>query len=260
MRIAILADVHANLAALQAVLDDAARRGADHVVVAGDLVGYGPDPDRCVALLAEREAVCVAGNHDLWVTGRLPAARFSELARRSLEVTEPLLGSDTLAYLAALPVGRTVFGLSVAHGSPEDPEEYVTRPSRARQLLDELSNATPQAAALVLGHTHRQWRFHHAALREDGEAPLQLLNPGSVGQSRQREAQPRARYAMLTTATSDAQVSDAQLLSVPYHSRPVVDRLDRLGLPPACIHNPPARSRTLRAAAYRAARAAGLVG
>lgn len=254
MRVALLADVHANSVALRAVLEDADRRGARDVIVAGDLIGYGPDPEGCVALLAERGAVAVAGNHELRVLDRLPASRFSALANRSHEVTCAGLAADTRDYLESLPLARSVGRFHVAHGSLSDPEEYVTRRSRARELLGELTTAAPGADVLVLGHTHHQWRVGAAGGRpdRDGAPPrrAQLVNPGSVGQSRQRERRPLARYALVDLAGSGV-----TFRAIPYDVGATVAHLRELGLPSSCVHDPPAFTRPLRVTAYRTLRA-----
>src|SRR5687768_10874280 len=103
-RYGVLADVHANLPALRAVVAELRRRDARELLVAGDLVGYGPHPDECVALLAELGARAVAGNHDLMVLGRLADAHCSTLARSTLDWTREVIGAQTRAYLAGLPV------------------------------------------------------------------------------------------------------------------------------------------------------------
>lgn len=245
MRIAVLADVHANQPALASVLRDVDDADTDALVVAGDLVGYGPHPDACVAMLAERGAVGVAGNHDLRVLDRLPPTRFSPIALRSLERTAAHLGSDTRAFLEALPLARTLAGLSVAHGSPGDPQEYVTDADRGRQILADLPKRAPGAWLQILGHTHLPWLVSTVDAA-DSDAVATLVNPGAVGQSRSRERRPLARYAIVDDTTREI-----QFRAVSYDRRATVVDLRRLGLPPSCIHCPPRRLRRLRRVARR---------
>ena len=121
MRYGVIADVHGNLDALRAVLRAIDREGVDRHLVAGDLVGYGPYPNECVAAVAELSAICVAGNHDLIALGALSDERCIELARRSLTWTRRVLGADERAFLAALPrVDTAPGGVRMAHGSLDE--------------------------------------------------------------------------------------------------------------------------------------------
>ncbi len=245
MRIGLLADVHANLPALRAVLAHLDRSGVEQVLVAGDLVGYGGQPNECVAALVEVGARCVAGNHDLFVLDRLPPTRFPDLARRSAEVTRSLLTSDTRDVLGSLPERLQVGDALVTHGSLDSPEEYVTGPARARELLARLPGEAPGARTLVLGHTHRQW----CVLAGRGVVPasgtvtltgVRLLNPGGVGQSRERERQPRARFAVY-----DSTAGQVQFLAIEYDVDAARAPLRALGLPDRCLHARPSLRRQL---------------
>lgn len=233
MRIGLLADVHANLPALQAALHHLETQGVDTVLVAGDLVGYGASPNECVELLAGRGAVCVAGNHDLFMVGRLPAARFSGQALRAAQVTGPLLSADTRAYLAGLPTCRRLGEVVMAHGSLDDPEEYVEDRPRIVELLREMRVREPGSRTLVLGHTHHQRRVRAITVDAEGRR-ARFVNPGSVGQSRAREARPRVRLAVLDTATGAP-----RFLRLAYDVAEASRRLASLGLDDRCLHSTP---------------------
>src|SRR5215218_6983850 len=103
MRLGLLADVHANLPALDAVLAALRHEGVDRLACAGDVVGFGPSPDACVARLAELEVPCVVGNHDLVALGQLPAEHPWRLVARTFEWTRAELGEDSRRWLAELP-------------------------------------------------------------------------------------------------------------------------------------------------------------
>jgi predicted phosphodiesterase len=192
VRLVVLSDVHANLPALAAVLTAAERDGADEVLCAGDLVGYGPSPNECVALLASVGAVCVVGNHDLMALDALPGARAGVLARETITWTRKVLTPTTTQYLAGLPRRRTVHGVLLAHGSPDDPQEYVRSTERAVQLLAQLERPA-QAIGSRSGELLRRATGSIALDRRE----RYLLNPGSVGQS--RDGDDLARYLVLDT-------------------------------------------------------------
>ncbi|GAA0807982.1 metallophosphoesterase family protein [Spirilliplanes yamanashiensis] len=267
MRYGIIADVHANAYALRTALDRLTAAGVDALLCAGDVVGYGAQPDECVALIAERDAHCVAGNHELLVLGRLDPGRAGRLARETTPWTRAALSPDARAYLAALPRVVQLPGLTLAHGAPADPTTYVREPAQARRELAELRRTGTPTGTLVLGHTHRPWLFGAAtgtvpappgdpvALPPDD---LTLVNPGSVGQSRQAERDPLARFALL-----DVGRRRVRFFAEPYDVPAAVAALRRHGLPRACLHVPPGpwravprRAATLLRGAGRAVRAA----
>ncbi len=190
MRILIIADVHANLPALDAVL---ARERADHILFAGDAVGYGPHPNEVVEVLRSLKAVSVMGNHDYAVlTGR--TEWFNPLAAWAIEWTQRTLKKENREWLAGLRTTERIVAegkiLQIVHGSPRDPLfEYVfpdTDPRTLRSFLKQTG-----ADILVLGHTHVpfifEWRGRY------------VVNPGSVGQP--RDGDPRASYVVIDTET-----------------------------------------------------------
>lgn len=236
MRYGILADVHGNLHALRTVLAELDRIGVDRHLVAGDIVGYGPQPNECVELIAGLDAACVAGNHDLIVLGMLSDERCIRLARDSLRWTRATLTLDARDFLAALPLRvEAAGGVVLAHGSLEDPQEYTTRPEQAVRQLARLQRGS-EPRVLVLGHTHRPWAFglrsgsrsSRGAVGFADEAAF-LLNPGAVGQSRELRA--RARCAVL-----DVDGSSASLIALPYDVDGCRGALRRAGLAPRSCH------------------------
>lgn len=192
MRVALVGDIHANLAALESVLTDAHRRNVDAVWSVGDLTGYGPQPDEVVRRLQRENAVSIAGNYDLKVLalgrGKRPKADVPE-KRLAFRWAWEHLSASSRDYLRGLPEearfeleGRRIL---LTHGSPADREEYVgdrTSPKR----LDELA-AIAGADVVISGHTHRP------AQRERNG--VLFVNTGSVG--RPDDGDPRAAYAVL---------------------------------------------------------------
>lgn len=200
MRIAVLSDIHANLAALDAVRADLPP--VDQVWVLGDSVGYGPDPNEVIAALQEMGARSVLGNHDGAAIGTVDAAHFNPDARAAIEWTATVVDDNSRAYLASLPEIRRDGELTAVHGSPRDPIwEYISSPGIAAANF-----AHFETRACLFGHTHLPVAF---LLVEDGIDPIiglpgdrvelgasrALLNPGSVGQP--RDGLPDAAYAVL---------------------------------------------------------------
>ena len=231
MRVGVIADVHGNLPALEACLAWIDGEGVDAWVCAGDLVGYGPFPNECIERVAALPGlVCVAGNHDLIALGRLSDERCIRLARDTLAWTTGVLSPTSRAWLEALPLRASTGTVEVAHGSLTDVQEYVRTPERAAEQLAALG---PEREVLILGHTHEP-------LEHRVEDRL-LVNPGSVGQSRDRTALARA-------AVLDVAARSVVLRGVEYDVERTRAALRSAGLPDDAHH---LRPRPLRRAAGR---------
>jgi diadenosine tetraphosphatase ApaH/serine/threonine PP2A family protein phosphatase len=240
MRYGVISDVHANLPALEATLQRLDGLAIDRLVCAGDLVGYGPHPNECIALLRERGVISVAGNHDLMAVGRLGEERALRRARNSATWTRGRLDSAARAYLAELPLTAEVDGrVLLAHGSLDDPDERIREPTAARSELQRLASSQPHIRVLVVGNTHHQLVVDsrgrrlgppRARARIDPQERY-LVNPGAVGQSRERAAV--ARAAVLDTAAGWL-----ELLTIPYDNDRVRADLVIAGLPHGNYHRP----------------------
>ena len=200
----ILSDLHSNLEALQAVLDDARGR-YDRILCLGDLVGYGADPNAIVEWVRENVDIVIRGNHDRASAAEDPTGfdtieTFNPTAQISTHWTRRALLPENREYLNALPRGPLPYqGVELVHGSPADEDEYVIAVSDAAPLLPCLG-----APLTFFGHTHKQGGFR-LARRTTGPLPAErtlelepdyyyLVNPGSVGQP--RDGDPRAAYAV----------------------------------------------------------------
>jgi predicted phosphodiesterase len=203
VRIAIVSDIHGNRHAFEAVLDRIETSDCEEMWCLGDLVGYGAEPDTCVALARQYAAVCLAGNHDLGVVGTLPLEQFSRGAALAARWTQETITAETRAYLEALAPSKTDEEVGLYHASPRDPIwEYVLSPLQAELCLDE----QPHRICLI-GHSHVAltfWRLPGAMATgetrpNDAYVDLAtgewLLNPGSVGQP--RDGDPRAAWLEL---------------------------------------------------------------
>jgi predicted phosphodiesterase len=232
VRIGVVSDVHANLPALEAALD--ALAGVDTLVCAGDLVGYGPQPDACVALLRESGARCVVGNHDLMAIADGEIAVNDDLVMATMRYTRAVISAETRAFLAALPPELTVAdGVVMTHGATGDPWHYVHEPGDAAAQLA----AVPEARVLLVGHTHRPMAVDahaRAAAPEDvalGDGRW-LLNPGAAGQSREREVHARVLELDLAAGT-------ARFRALPYDVERARAALRAAGLPEEALHRWP---------------------
>ncbi len=205
MRVLVISDIHANFTALEAVLKDASE--VDETWCLGDLVGYGPDPNAVVEEVREiKNLTCLLGNHDVAVIGRIPFEAFNGGARQALEYHEKVLSADNMEFLRSLPQNLKVReDTSLVHGSPRDSVwEYILNTLSARLNFDHFT--TPWC---MVGHSHLQCMFRHNAVNDrvtlepirPGELvqlkPRLIMNPGSVGQPRDRD--PRAAYAIYDT-------------------------------------------------------------
>jgi predicted phosphodiesterase len=234
MRYLVISDIHANQAALSAVLADAG--SFDLVWCLGDLVGYGPDPNECVEKLRELPHVSLAGNHDWAALGKLDITSFNSDARIASIWTQSELTPSSREYLSSLP-SRDVLGqFTLAHGSPRQPVwEYVIDP-----LIAQRNFAYFETTYCLVGHSHIPVIFCQLDANlggcrtmlppYDGPVSLQvegrlILNPGSVGQP--RDGNPDASYAIL-----DTEAMTWELCRVPYPVEITQERMRARDLPP----------------------------
>jgi predicted phosphodiesterase len=227
----ILSDIHANLEALDAVLDDARGR-YDRIFCLGDLVGYGADPNAVVEWARVNLGAIVRGNHDKACTGLDSADDFHPVAQASTSWTAEALRPDSANYLRGLPRGPLpVEGFDLAHGSPMDEDEYLIMPSDVDALRGYL-----ESRLTFFGHTHVQGGFLVARggvmrIAPQGTLDLEpdhtyLINPGSVGQPRDRD--PRAAYAIYS-----AEERAVEYRRVAYDIEAAARKIIEAGLPTA---------------------------
>lgn len=232
MRILVISDIHANLDAFDAVLQDAGGQW-DYVWCLGDVVGYGPDPNECVERLREMPHLCLAGNHDWAALGRLDLNSFNPDARRAVDWTSRALSPASRVWLEALPTTFVAGEFTLAHGSPREPVwEYILEAQTAA-----LNFSHFETAFCLVGHTHqpaiyeqRNGRGAVAMILPDARQRRQLnglrqiINPGSVGQP--RDQNPRAAYALL-----DLPEEVWEYRRVAYDVQAVQQRMRRQDLP-----------------------------
>ena len=200
MRYLLLSDMHANRHALDAVLADASVVGYDAVLVLGDLVGYGADPNAVVEWARTNVTAIVRGNHDKACAGQDSLENYNAAARVSAVWTRSVLTPDSLEYLEKLPRGPLRYeDFDLVHGSPLDEDEYLITLADVAPLRGQL-----ETSATFFGHTHVQGGFlvtrsGSKRIVPPGTIELEpdhyyLVNPGAVGQP--RDGDPRAAYAL----------------------------------------------------------------
>ncbi|QDX40201.1 metallophosphoesterase [Salarchaeum sp. JOR-1] len=210
MRVGVLSDIHANRVALDAVFDD--MPDVDALVCAGDVVGYNPWPAACVEALRERDVPTVMGNHDRKVATD-SNFRGNGMASAGITHAKRDLSDAQTEWVRGLPRERVLFDglLKVVHDHPTRRDHYTYPEQFSADLLG-------GEDVLVLGHTHVQ---AHEAFSEGV-----VLNPGSVGQPRDRD--PRAAYALVEVTDSGVSVEERR---VAYDTDAVADAVREAGLP-----------------------------
>jgi predicted phosphodiesterase len=228
MRVLVISDIHSNLSALEAVLDSAGRY--DTVWCLGDLVGYGPDPNECIAKVRTLpNLVCVRGNHDAATLGEMDQQTFNHEASLAITWTKHVIDAASKEFLLELPEKQVVGEITLVHGSPRNPVwEYVMDYVTALQCFPYF-----ETSLCLVGHTHvpALWQ------QNPGENPAivhdylkmnisgrSILNPGSVGQPRDRDR--RASFALF-----DPDSSTWELRRVEYDIASVQQRIQKAGLP-----------------------------
>jgi diadenosine tetraphosphatase ApaH/serine/threonine PP2A family protein phosphatase len=232
MRYAILADIHANLAALKAVLEDLKEKDpVDELWCLGDIVGYGPEPGECIRLLQKYNPVCVVGNHDLGAVGKVDLSYFNPAAAEACRWTAEKLNPVDARYLEDLPKTVQKGDFLLAHGSPSEPiHEYVLSTSIAEKNFSYF-----ESQFCLVGHTHVPMAF-----KKEGNGSISIplseniglvtlghrmiINPGAVGQP--RDGDPRASYGIY-----DSEGNIFRLHRVEYDVRATQDKMMREKLP-----------------------------
>ena len=238
MRAAVFSDIHANLPALEAVLDDIEDAGMDELWCLGDVVGYGASPDECVELVRDACEACLVGNHDLAALGRLDTSTFSTAAATAVEWTTANSSKRSLDFLGGLQPADSSRPAALYHASPRDPVwEYVLWPDQAADCLQ-----VQERRVSLIGHSHvalffstpdgdqddapaeaRGWQAG-AGTRLEIDEGRWLINPGSVGQP--RDGDPRAAWLELDTDSWEATYH-----RIPYDIDRAATAIEAAGLP-----------------------------
>jgi len=198
--IAVISDIHGNLEALEAVLEDAGRESVDRIICLGDVVGYGADPNNCLDRVRSEAAAAVLGNHDAAAVDLTLAEGFNEVARKAIQWTSETLREDNREVLRTLPMFFVAAGAHFVHASPDEPQawHYVQTEEEAWASLEACAEPI-----CFIGHSHVPFRVLVRGGRLEAlESPVVemkpddrvLVNVGSVGQP--RDGDWRASYAI----------------------------------------------------------------
>ena len=229
--IAIISDIHGNFAALEAVVRDLDRQGADGICCLGDTVGYGGSPNQCLDLLRERRAICILGNHDAVAAGLDSAEDFNAVAREAAHWTADTLSPANTTFLRSLPESRvTRHRALLVHGAPDDRDRYLWEDDEMMAEAVALRVAG-RAKVCFFGHTHLP-SLAGEDFAVDGDEDRHelaagkgwLINPGSVGQP--RDGDPRASYALWRT-----EPGEIEFRRVVYDISRAQGRIEKAGLP-----------------------------
>lgn len=230
MRYAVVSDVHANIDSLQCALSGI---GPDDALVSlGDVVGYGPNPNECVAALRERATHAVLGNHDLAAVENFGVENFNPAARSAIGWTQQALGDDAKRWLNSLPYELRLPDFLLVHGAPVDYFEYILDKAAAARAFDRTD-----ARIVFIGHTHiaEYWdrdddgNIGHRHMQQGGELELEpgkryIIDVGSVGQP--RDLNPLACYVEY-----DADAGRVRWIRYAYPIAEVQRKMRAAGLP-----------------------------
>jgi len=211
LRYAIISDIHSNLEALQTVLKTIEQEKIDKIVCLGDIVGYGPDPNECIALVQQNCEIILTGNHDFACIESSELFYFNQYAAKAVEWTVTVLTKENLDYLAKLPLVGKVEDFYLVHSSPFEPRswDYILSLDDAEFNFSKFDEAYQ---ICFIGHSHqpviyvqyleneykyyKQLKDHSTQLKQDERY---IMNVGSVGQP--RDYNPDAAFGIVDTAT-----------------------------------------------------------
>lgn len=230
MRYGIIADIHGNLEAMRAVLDDCRQEAVENIICLGDIVGYGADPAACLDIVMERGITSVAGNHDWAVVEKFSTEFFNPIAAEAVAWTQKRISSQQRHYLENLPLMLETREFVAVHGMLNHPEQFF--------YLRDIEDARDtfylmKRSVCFVGHTHVAMvlkesgglvEFERSVDFDLKDGVKYIINPGSVGQPRDGDA--RASYVIFDTA-----IKRIHLKRLDYDVATAQRKINALGLP-----------------------------
>jgi len=234
MKIAVVADIHSNFNALEAVLTDIKEKGADDIVSLGDNVGYGPQPEEVVQRLLSKNVQSIQGNHEYAMVNPAYFKKLNPIPQRSLEITLKMLSKQSHSFCTGLSRILIKYGARFVHGCPpKSPTSYLFRVSKKK--LSKLFSSYPEHICFF-GHTHTPAMFDNVSdpdkcdeiefnVYQLDSDKRYLINPGSVGQPRDG-INNKAKYLIWDTS-----LNTITFKAVSYDVMDTVNKLRNLGFP-----------------------------
>lgn len=219
-KIAVVSDIHGNIEALQKVIKCAEKEAPDEWLCLGDLVGYGPNPNEVIEVVREKEMLCVLGNHDAGICDRISLDHFTNPNKKLIQKSIKLVSNENISWIKTLPLIIERDDWIAAHASPIEPGKwkYLESAFVVRDILQKLSNRL-----IFVGHTHKPALVaDRIGVKEFNSENKFLINPGSVGQSRDEDF--RASYSIV-----DTDENTYKNFRIEYEIDPVISNLMRLG-------------------------------
>jgi len=233
MRYAIISDIHSNLEALEAVLAKISELNAGETFCLGDIVGYNANPNECIDIVKKAGIRCIMGNHDLRASGLEDPGNFTPLAKESVIWTREHLTDESRAFLMSLPRELAVGNFFLFHGSIRDTDRYIIDEDDVQENFYKLQSLEKSARIGFYGHTHVKAAFSQQRGKTSTEPGDELniaqwkrylINPGSVGQPRDRE--PGASFL-----TYDEAAENVSFYRVDYDIAAAQEKIIEAGLP-----------------------------
>lgn len=230
MRVAILSDIHGNLEALEAVIASCREEGVRAYCCAGDVIGYGADPQACIERLIDLKTLCVAGNHDWALLNKMDTSRFNPMAVAAIQWSREHLDKNAINWLNGLELIQNTDDFTLVHGSLNSPQ-YFKYIKDIEQALDTFF--LMKMPLCFIGHTHRPQVLgqkggtvhYYDEDRTDLENNVKyIVNVGSVGQP--RDGDPQAAYCIY-----DPDLKRIEIKRVDYDIAQAQSKIISAGLP-----------------------------
>jgi len=234
MKIVIISDIHGNLEAFTAVLNDMNKENYDMSICLGDIVGYGPDPSACIKLIKDNNIECLLGNHDAAVCEIIGMGYFNVYAKKAIEWTSSVLSGEEKNFLRELPLRKILKNIIFIHGALNDPFDYILDFASLKLNTDLLQKDYPEQNICFFGHTHVAFLSRGGTFElpekgrhkiEDYEKQIVFINPGSVGQPRGGLSN-SASYCILNT-----EIGEVNFREVKYDIDKTYKKIIKKGLP-----------------------------
>ena len=232
---AVISDIHANLEALQAVLEKIEREKVDSILFLGDSVGYGQNPNECTEIVRDKADISIAGNHDRAAAGINDFTNFNPYARIAIEWTANILAYENRDFLKGLPLVKELKDADIflVHASPKEPHKwhYLHNEHDAHRnfhhFKEKICFVGHSHVPFITEHTDKGktiFHYNHTTIKEKSRY---IINAGSIGQP--RDGNPDAAYVILRDDT-------IEIKRVPYDIVLTQKKMKKAGLP-SCLIN-----------------------